>query len=579
MDDSGRSEADRIDSWKEIAAYLGRGVSTVQRWERTEGLPVHRLAHARSGSIHAYRNELDAWWRERSARLGAEDLGGDEAGEAVAARSVGRWVRVVPAALVGVGILAGAGYLLLRRPPPDHGRTRLVVLPFRNLSGSAEDDYLADGVTEELTTVLARLDHARLAVIARTSAMTYRPEGKDVAQVGRELGVDYVLEGSVRHAGGRIRITAQLVEVSRQTHLWAESYDRELADVLQVESDIAAAIGGRLAIRLLPLQADRPAPSGEARIAYLKGLYFANQRGEEGLRQAIEMYEQAIATADGYAAAHAGEATAWALLATSAGALDAGEARARADAAARRALELDPGSPEGHAALSIIRCRFDWDWAACERELETALGLDPNYAAGHLWLGEHLIQRGRFGQGVDELQKARALDPVSAIVHTHLGIAHMYARRHDQALFFCEQALHLDPRFLLAHRVKGLTLVRAGRVDEGLAALRQARGLSPRNAHAAADLGYALAAAGRREEARGMLRELQQLAAERPVSAYDFAVVQAGLGEKQTALDSLDKAFTERATGVRWLKVESLFDGLRREPRFQALLRQVGLPD
>lgn len=581
MDDPGRTEPGRLDSWKEVAAYLGRGVTTVQRWERTESLPVHRLAHARSGSVHAYKSELDVWWRERSARLAAEGLADEEIAPP-ARRSAGgrRWPRYALVALVGVALVAGAAYLASRRGRvPEAGRSSLVVLPFRNLSGSAEDDYLADGVTEELTTVLARLDPGRLAVIARTSAMTYKPEQKDVALVGRELGVDYVLEGSVRRAGTRVRITAQLIEVPEQTHLWAESYDRELADVLEVEADIAAAIGRRLAIQLLPRPADRPAPSAEARIAYLKGLYFANQRGEEGLRRAIEMYEQAIAAAPGYAAAHAGEATAYALLATSAGALEAGEARTRAETAARRALALDPGLPEGHAALSIVRCRFDWDWPACERELETALGLDPNYSAAHLWLGEHLLQRGRFDEAIAELQKAHTLDPVSAIVHTHLGIAHMYARRYPEALGFFEQALEIDPRFLLAHRVKGLALARAGRAEEGLAALGEARRLSPRNAHAAADLGYALASSGRTEGARAILGELKALAAERRVSAYDFAVVHAGLGEKAAALDWLERAYVERASGVRWLKVEQIFDGLRAEPAFQDLVRRVGLPD
>ncbi len=571
--------AARLDSWKEIAAHLKRGVTTVQRWERTEGLPVHRLPHSRAGSVYAYQRELDEWWRERSARL---ETGESDAEETLADDKPRGWsrFRTITIGLAGVALAAGAILFLLHGRAPATHRAMLAVLPFQNLSASAEDEYLADSMTEELTTVIARLNPERLGVIARTSVMPYKAHPKPIRDIGRELQVDYVLEGSVRQAGGRVRVTAQLIEVRKQSHLWAEAYEKDLANIFPVEVGVAESIAGRLSIRLLPGPTRLAAsPDPDAHAAYLKGLYFWSKRNEEGLRRAIELFRQAIDTDPGYARAHAGLASSYALLATSADALRPAEARDLSVAAARRALELDPQLSEGHAALSVVQCRFDWNWPECQHELTRTIELDPNYATGHFWLGEYLIQRGRFPEAEASLKTARTLDPMSPVIHTHLGITYMYSRRYDEALASFGQALEISPRFLLAHRVKGLTLVRSRRHEEGLAALRQARGIDPGSAHAAADLGYALARTGHEAEARAVLRELTEMARRRRVSAYDFAVVHAGLGESQAVLDRLETAYDERGTGVRWLKVEPMFDGLRSEPRFQTLVAKIGLPD
>lgn len=491
------------------------------------------------------------------------------------------WPRLALVALAAVALSATATYLLSPRAAvPAKGRVMLAVLPFENLGESADDEYLADGLTEEILTILGRVSPERLGVIARTSVTPYKTTAKAVREIARELQVDYVLEGSVRHAGGRLRVTAQLIEVETQTHLWAQAYERELSEAFRVETDIAQAIAHQLSIQLLPGALVPLGPtSHEAHVAYLKGLYFWNKRDAAGLQRAIALFREAIDLDPGYARAHAGLAAAHASLATSADALAAREARALAEAGARRALELDPRLPEGHAALAAVRCRFDWNWPECERELTQALRLDPNYATGHHWLGELYVVQGRFEQGQAELKKAHALDPLSPAIHTNLGVAYMYAGAYDAALACFAQALEIDPQFLLAHRVKGLTLVRSGRVEEGLASLRHARALDPRSAHAAADLGYALGRAGRLSEARATLGELDALAKLRPVSAYDFAVVHAGLGETAAALTWLEKAHAERATGVRWLKVDPIFDPLRGDRRFQELLRNIGLLD
>jgi TolB-like protein/DNA-binding winged helix-turn-helix (wHTH) protein/Tfp pilus assembly protein PilF len=503
------------------------------------------------------------------------------AGGRIKAPSSRRAARFFILGLAAASVLAAAAYLTRTRArPPASGRLMLAVLPFENLSEGAAEEYFADSLTEELITVLARLDPQRLGVIARTSVMAYKTRPKPIRDVARELRVDYVIEGSVRHANGRLRLTAQLIDARSEAHLWADVYEQEVSEVFRAEAQMAENIGKRLSLRLLPRPPSALSPpSPEAHVAYLKGLHFWNKRDEPGVRRAIELFREAVDLDPAYARAHAGLAAAYASLATSADALAAREARALAEAGARRALSLDPQLAEGHAALAAVACRFDWNWSECDKELTRALELDPNYATGWHWRGEFLVERGRFADGIADLQRARTLDPLSPAIHANLGIAQMYAGHYDAALDSFTQALEIDPGFLLAHRVRGLTLLRAGRVEEGLASLRHARALDPRSAHAAADLGYALARAGKVEDARAVRRELDDINRERPVSPYDFAVVHAGLGENDAALGWLEKGYEDRSTGVRWLKVEPIFAALHSEKRFQDLVRRVGLPD
>jgi len=591
-DFGGSPEPGRLDSWKEIASYLKRGVTTVQRWERTEGLPVHRLPHAKAGSVYAFRRELDSWWAQRSASIelaepepidveasGPEQLADAGPPRPAARRRLGSRPALALAGFAGLVLLL-ASVVSTRDETAAPGRVMLAVLPFQSLEAGEEHEYLASGVTEEMITALARVNPERLGVIARTSVEPYRERKKPLREIASDLGVTHLLEGSVRRSAGRLRLTAQLIEAPGQTVVWAGAYDADPPGAPRAEIVAADEISRRLSIRPLPRAGPSQVPPGpEARSLYLKGLYFLNKRSEPGLRRAIELFGDAVAAEPGFARAHAGLASAHALLSTSADALDAALARRRAEEEARRALAIDPQLSEGHAALSVVFCRFDWNWSACERALERALALDPNSATGHLWLGEHLTQRGRFAQAAQALERAHLLDPISANIHAHLGINAMYARRHDEALSYFDQALEIDPGFLLAQRARGLTLLRAGRSAQGLEALRKARAASPGSAHAAADLGYALARAGEPSAARGVLAELEQWARRRRVSAYDFAVVHAGLGDTASALAALERAFEEKATGVRWLKVEPIFDELRAEPRFAELVRRVGLPD
>lgn len=403
----------RLDSWKEIAAHLRRGVTTVQRWERTQGLPVHRLPHAKAGSVHAYRGELDAWWRERSTRLEAEDGPG--------APEPGSRSRSLAVAFVLLLSCAGAALAWWQYRAAAASGARLAVLPFESL-GEAEDAWLADGLTEELITGLAQQGPGKLAVIARSSVAPYRKAPKPIRDVAEALGVDYVLEGSVRQSGGRLRVSAQLIEVANATCIWAEAYEREMPDILALQAEIAATVARRVLMRVAPEAPSTPRPADpEAHVAYLKGQSLWNRRDEDSLRQAIAMFTEAIRLDPGYARAHAGLAAAYASLASSASAIPAREARGLAEASARRALELAPELPEGHAARAVLVCRFDWDWSGCDAALRRVLSLDPNHAAARHWLGEYLIQRGRFPEARKALLEARALDPLSPTIPTHSG--------------------------------------------------------------------------------------------------------------------------------------------------------------
>ncbi len=455
----------------------------------------------------------------------------------------------------------------------------LAVLPFENLTGSEDDEYLADGLTEEILTLLGRLSPERLGVIARTSVVRYKKQPRTVREIARELQVDYVLEGSLRQVGGRLRVTAQLIEVESQTHTWAQAYERDLSEAFRVEVEIAQAIAQQLSIQLLPgaLAPLEPA-SREAHVAYLKGLHFWNRRDAASLRRATELFREAIDLDPTYARAHAGLAAAYASLATSADALAAPEARALAEAGAAlaRARSAAAGRARGPGCgalplrleLAGVRARPD-PRPRARPELRHRAPLAGRAA------GRARPLRARSG-GAEEGPRAG-----SAVARHPRQPGHrLHVRRGLRPGAGLFRAGPRDrPTFLLAHRVKGLTLVRGGRVEEGLASLRKARELDPSSAHAAADLGYALARAGRTAEARAVLRELEALARERRVSAYDFAVVHAGLGETEAAVTWLEKAYAERATGVRWVKVDPIFDPLRGEPRFQVLLRSVGLPD
>jgi TolB-like protein len=566
---------ERLDSWKEIAAYLKRGARTVQRWEREQGLPVHRLAHGKQGQVFAYKSELDAWWNSRGADLEKE---------APALPRSRPWL--IAGAAVLVAVLVASAYLLARRlwrpsTPPD-SKVVLAVLPFDNLSGDPEQEYFSDGLTEEMITELCRLRSRRLSVIARTAAMRYKKKTKSIAEIGRELGVDYLLEGSVRREGQRVRISAQLIRVSDQTHLWAESYDRDLVGILALQGDVARAVAVQIRLALSTQEESRLARARpvvpEAHEAYLRGRFFWNKRTPEDLRRALGYFQQAIEKDPSSAPAYAGVADAYILLEDYADVAPK-EAFPKAKAAAEKALEIDRDLAEAHASLAMVKFTYEWDWAGAEKGFEQAIDLSPSYPTAHHWYALLLASLGRLDQALTEIRRAQQLDPFSAAMKSaEAWRVHAAARRYDLALEELRKAIELDPKNFLPHNRLGLVYVLTGRHAEGIAELQRALPQREFSPHFLADLGSAYALAGRKAEARNVLKTLTERSRQTYVSPYRLALIHAPLGEKETAIKLLQQAFEQRDIGILQLKVEPRLDPLRDDPRFRDLLRRMNLP-
>jgi TolB-like protein len=531
--------ADRLDSWKEIAAHLRRQVRTVQRWEKSEGLPVHRHLHQKIGSVYAYRAELDSWWKERRAALEH-----------------------------------GPGH----PPGGQERRIMLAVLPIENWSRDPEQEYLSDGITEEMILHLGRLNPLRLGVIARQSAMAYKGTKKRADEIGRELGVDYLIGGSAQRADHHVRITAHLIGVRDQTQIWAESYDRTLDDLLSLQREIAVAIAEKIQVALAPHVAPpgRPGIDPDAYEAYLRGRFLLNKRTPDALGKAIACFERATAIDPGYALAHSGLADCYDLVAYY-GTEAPSTVFPKAKAAAAKAVELDPALPEAHAQLAEVSYLYDWDWSTAELECRRAVDLGPNCLTAHLWYGVLLSLLGRHEEALTELRLAERLDPLSLLVGTQIGLALYGARRYGEAVDRLEQTLELDDTFPLAHTVLGMALVQQSLPARAIAEFRRAQELAPGDLTPLALLGYTQAVAGKRSEARKVLQALKASAKKRYVSPAYPAAVHLGLKEHSTALDLAEEARQERSGFLTRLKVEPLFDPLRSEPRFAKLLRAVGL--
>ncbi len=482
---------------------------------------------------------------------------------------------------VALGI---AGFLLWPRPrtkaAPPAGKIMMAVLPFENLSGDPEQDYFSDGLTEEMISRLGNMQPERLGVIARTSSMRYKGAEKPLDEIGRELGVSYLIEGSVRRAGGQVRITAQLIQVSDQTHLWAENYERPVSDVFAVQTEVADKVAASLAVKLLAGRQRalaRPATTDpEAHEAYLRGRFHWEKRTKEGLEKAVEYFKQAIALDPGYALAHAGLADSYAVMPWFAY-VQPREAYPLARAAALKALELDDTLAEAHASLGYIQHQ-DWNWAEAAREYQRALDLKPGYAVAHYWYGGYLMDIGRFDEAIAECLRAQELDPFSLIINRGLGSAFYFARKYEEAVKQLQKGLDLDPGFAPARAQLGLTYTLLGdhqrAIAEGLAAAR----LSGNDPGRLAALGRIYAAAGRRKEAESVLDELDRLSKTAYVSDFNVAIVYVVLGNKERALGLLETAFEARDPEMVRLRRDPFLDTLREERRFQDLMRRMNFP-
>ena len=453
------------------------------------------------------------------------------------------------------------------------------VLPFRDLSRDQDQAYFGDGLAEELTTALSRIGGLRVA--ARGGAFRYRGPSVDVREAGRELGVATVLTGSVRRSGERLRVSAQLSGVEEGYELWSETYDRHLADVFDVQEEIAGAIAAALKVKLLHSDSgpERPTNDLEAYDLFLRGRFAWHQRTGGTLPEAARCFEQAAARDPSFARAWAGLADACTLLPMYSGTSPT-EAWPKAKAAALRAIALDPELADAHTSLAYGTMLFEWDWPAAEGEFQRAITADPDYQIAHHWYADFLAGRGRFEEALASMQRAHALDPLSRITGVELGWIYLLQRRMPEAEATINEVLRLDPGYAHAHFVLGQVLLADGRTTEAVTSLRHSIELGGNHAHGAAALVAALAASGRRDEAVEELGKLERLAASEYVSAFAFVVSYAALGKPDEAFSALDRGVAERDLLLAENFFEPLLDPLVADSRYHriaALIRGSGL--
>jgi TolB-like protein/DNA-binding winged helix-turn-helix (wHTH) protein/Tfp pilus assembly protein PilF len=508
-------------------------------------------------------------------------------GEASASASWWRKTHYRIAALVLVALfLLAARFARQRfalRADPSGEKVMLAVLPFLNYSGDPGQEYFNDGLTEEMITQLGSADPGRLGVIARTSSMKYKNTQKDVQEIGRELGVDYVLEGSVRRVGDRVRISAQLIQVRDQTHLWAESYERDAHDTLALESDVAIAIAAQVERRLpaphpLALRASARPVNPEAYDLYLKGRFDWNQRTEEGFTKAIDSFQQAIEKDPNYAQAYAGLADAYSLLGSMANVeIPRKEAMPKARTAALKALEIDETLAEAHTSLAFVLMHYDWDWPGAEKEFQRAIVLNPDYATAHQWHAFNLMVLGRTEDSFAEIHRALELDPLSLIINTDLAELLYCARRYDEAIRQGKKTSEMDPGFALAHAFTGLAYLEMKQFAQAIAEFQEGARVSGNRIDLWSCLAVAYALAGRSPEARTILQQMEKMSTQRfDMPVYLFRVYRA-LGEEDQAFFWLEKAFQDRDGSLILLAVDPANDSLRSDPRFQNITRRMGL--
>jgi len=461
----------------------------------------------------------------------------------------------------------------------------LAVLPFENFTGDAGQEYFSDGLTEEMISQLGDLNPSHLGVIARTSVMHYKHSQESIAQIGKDLGVQYVIEGSVRRDSERVRITAQLIQIKDQSHVWAREYDRDLGHLLELQSEVAREVANEIEFSLSgrrPIEAERNsaapvlgAKSYEAYDLYLKGRYFWNKRTAEGFRQAADYFQQAIDKDPNYGRAYAGLADTFSLM--SAWYLGPqNELMPKARTAALRALELDESLAEAHASLALIRENYDYDWSGAEKEFRRAIQLGPQYATAHQWYAEFLSWQGRFEEAFAESGQARQLDPLSLIIISDYASILYRSRQYDSALKQCQSVLELDPNFDHARILMIPAYLQLGRYDEAVNMfnLWADHEQGPWKWAWRADV---YGRSGHAEEARRALAKLEQVSGSRADRTPMLLQAYSGTGQKKRLLELLQKAYSEHSNAVVQIKVDPMYDPIRSDPRFEDLLRRVGL--
>jgi TolB-like protein/DNA-binding winged helix-turn-helix (wHTH) protein/Flp pilus assembly protein TadD len=475
-------------------------------------------------------------------------------------------------------LAASLSWLLYPRTHPAPVIRSLAVLPLENLSGDPAQDYFAEGMTDELITRLAQI--SALRVISRTSVMTYKSVRKSLPEIARELNVDAVVEGSVSRSGERVRITAQLIQVPADTHMWAQTYNHDFKDTLALQSKVARDISEQIQVTLNRQEQAALVKSKtvnpEAYEDYLKGRYFWNKRTGDALKKAIEYFSHAIKADPTYAEAYTGLADSYALSGDwEYGILSPRDAFPQAKAAATKALELDDSLGEAHTSLAFALDLYGWDWNAAEEEYKLALKLNPGYATAHHWYAWHLMVTGRNSEGILELRKAENLDPLSLIISADVADALSIAHRYDQSVQQSKKTLELDPSFAVAHYELGQALSQKHMNDDAIAEFKRAIDLSGHSGAFDSNLAYVYALSGHKEKAIQIAKGLEARQDQNPSADANVALIYVGLGDPDQAMIWLNKAYEARFNPSILLRPG--FDPLRSDVRFQDLLRRIGI--
>jgi serine/threonine-protein kinase len=529
----------------------------------------------------------------------AAEVGADLAGLAAAPEVVANqkapagaadWWRRPPTsvlAILGVGVIAAAVALYTFLRPDSRvpavavapGLIRsIAVLPLDNYSGDSNQDYFAEGMTDELTADLATI--SQLRVISRGSVMQFK--GKDrppTPDIARKLNVDAVVEGSVSRSGDKVRITAQLIDARADRHLWAKSFEGSSRDVLALQAELASAIAREINVRLTPSEQSRltaaPSVNPEAHDAYLKGRYFFNRPSDDNLQKAIAQFEEAVRLSPHFAPAFSGLSDAYLWAGYNEGFITATEARPKAKASAEKAVELDDNSAEAHTSLAVFRLFYEYDLPGCEREFRRAFTLNPNYGFAHDQFGLALSFQGRFDEAIGEGRRAIELDPLSPQVLLDAAVPFMFQRNSAAAKTLTRKAAELDPTFFFPVMIDGWTDLEDGKFREAIPALKKAKTMQA-PPFVTAYLAFAYGAAGDRASATAELAELKKMSKDGTVLPFNLALVYLGLGDRVRALDNLERALAADSQMMAWIDRDHIFDPIRSEQRFVALLKTMG---
>ncbi len=524
-----------LDSWKDIARYLNRDVRTIQRWERSKHLPVHRLPGGVKPGVFALKSEVDSW-RKSSPLDGADP---QPAGPHALAPSV-------------------------------------AVLPFVNLTGGREDQYFGDGLADEIITALSQIPSLR--VTARTSSFRFRGHGHDVRDIGGRLGVRSILTGTVRRSGVRIRVSAQLVDAANGFHLWSEHFDREGADVFEIQDEISTSIARLMAVRLAPPSASRRTSSLEAYHAWLKGRYFQQYESAQAITRCREAYEQAIALDPSFPHPYLGIAE-WYRGFAHYGIMCPRQAGTQGWAAIRKALQLDDSIAEAYALSATYRAWMDFDWTGADADFQRALSLNPA-SAEICWLKAtmFLLPLNRLDEAIALMERVISLDPLSPLMHSHFAWILSFHRDFERALRETATALALSPNHAVAFAIRGSVFYHCGRMEEGVACWRAAVEGFGRSSIALGALGYGLARLGRMDESNALLAEIDTAEREGAyVTPISRAWIYVGTRDFENAFHYLNRALDDREPHLLHLPCKEIYDPMRQDPRFAALLARMRL--